>query len=216
MRERVREGGDGADVAAAMRFARLEGLGLLDRAFTVVDLAHGRPTGQALKVVRWAIDAAFDSWAVYRFARRHLPRVQPVAGRDSKSMRTPTRVVAIDKTPDGRAFAGGLTLMLFDAEHHRDIAYPALLRETPAPGATRWPENYELGHARQLTAEHRVTETSKRGAVTRWELKPGRRDNHFFDCRVINTVLGETVVRPYLRTHGLRTPARPSRIPGFD
>jgi phage terminase large subunit GpA-like protein len=146
--------------------------------------------GAAFSIARLAIDSGYNTNTVYNWVRRHQSsRVMAVKGVDGTRplVSLPTKQ---DVSVDGhRKIHRGVSLWLVGTDTGKKEFYgwlglPAPEQGQPYPsGFCHYPQ-YEQEFFKQITAEHLVTTTDKRGyQVSQWQLKPGRQ-NHFLDTSI--------------------------------
>ncbi len=130
-----------------------------------------------------AVDSGYNTQAVYNWARRHeRSRVMAVKGHATARtlISTPTPV---DVLSNGKLFKRGGKVWPVGTDIAKSELYGWLRLGEPAPGFCHFPE-HEEEFFRQLTGEHLVSSTNKRGfSVHQWQVIPGRQ-NHWLDCRV--------------------------------
>lgn len=167
-----------ADTANADDWAKLNEL--LGRTFPGED-------GVTSAIGMLAVDSGYQTSMAYAWARQHpLSRVIAVKGiGGARSLiGAPTKV---DVTVRGTRF--GYKMWPVGADIAKGELYGWLALEAPKAG-----EQYPAGYChfpqydeeffKQITAEHLVKHTDKRGFVrVEWELQNGR-ENHWLDCRV--------------------------------
>jgi phage terminase large subunit GpA-like protein len=184
-----------ADTAAGV-------MALLDRSYPVSG-------SQCVMPVRiWAIDTGYRTQEVYALCRRVGPRVLAVKG--SAQLAAPHKLGRThDLTTAGltgweaervrkQLGPSDLDLLLFSADHWKDHVLSRLLRRPPMHGAWRYPVDLTAEWPRQVTAEQRTVQNSRRGARYVWKLRPGRSDNHLLDCVVMNCAMFDALDGPRL------------------
>ncbi len=119
---------------------------------------------------------------VYDFCRQDPTRTLPSKGRDELRGGLPFTATPIDKNPNtGAPVRGGLKLWLINTTLFKDQLAACIAGEREP-----WhlPRNDDgaldeyLGH---LRAEQKV----RRGQSMRWDLKPGKQRNDYWDCEVL-------------------------------
>lgn len=176
----------------------------------------GAEAAPPMPVRFWGIDSGFRTREVYEFARRAnaiaqqrgLPAdwVIPAKGFDT-SMLTQQRLTTVTQDRQKRTLPFPVALLEFDANGAKDDAYRRLRLSMPAPQATCFPRDLHHEYARQLTSEQRVLDKRRKRMV--WQIRPGRSENHWWDCRVGNLVRAQ---QRGLRD--LRAPTGASGTPG--
>lgn len=153
-------------------------------------------TGEALEILLWGIDSGDRTVEVYHFCDLTGGRCVPTKGADGLAMTAPYDWRPVDRAAE-YGVRGDLKLLKFNAGAMKDAVFPRLHQRARGYGAVYWPDvsasSGSLGEfnafARQLTAEQKVTKATSAGSRRVWELRPGRRDNHYFDCHVGNYAL---------------------------
>lgn len=147
------------------------------------------PTSGGRRIQLLAIDSGNFTQAVYRWARRYpLNRVIAVKGDNQphpKALINPPSKV--DVSVRGKRL--GYSVWTVGGSIAKGELYGWLSLDRPEegnefpPGYCHFPE-HEHEFFKQLTGEHLVTTTNKRGfTVLQWQKLPGR-ENHWLDCRV--------------------------------
>lgn len=141
-----------------------------------------------MAIVMLAIDSGYNTQTVYNWGRRHeRNRVIAVKGL------TNSRVLingpsSVDVAVNGRKLRAGYKVWPIGVDVAKGELYGWLRLPIPidAPTPPGWCHFPEHGPEffKQLTGEHLVSATSKRGfSVQEWQLIPGR-ENHYLDARV--------------------------------
>ncbi len=131
------------------------------------------------------IDIGHRTGEVYQFCRKMGPNLTPV--RAFSDQIQPWKVARIDRMPDGKSMPGGLALLEISIDYYANEVFTRMRTAPPARRSWAWPGIDHTGigefraYARQLSSEERVTTTTKRGFRQTWQLKPGRKDNHYLD-----------------------------------
>lgn len=164
---------------------------LADNWALVADLVRRRfpidGTDRTLDVRRWCIDMQYRTREVLIFAQRMAGQMVPVQGDGQLPAHMLHELRAYGKTAKrggvtvANQFAG-LEFIAVNSDHWKDYVWRHLLMRPPTPGCWRWPRDTGHDYARQMTSEHRVTLRTNKGFKQHWELRPGRKDNHFLDC----------------------------------
>lgn len=133
--------------------------------------------GHAVQIA--LIDSGYNTDAVYDFCRLRPGRVYPYKGRDNYSR--PVGTSKQDISVNGKMYPGGITLIVVDTGFFKTQVHSAINRDTDQDGAWLLNRATTDDYCLQMTAEHRI------------ETKPGRyiwkrikKDNHYFDCGVMN------------------------------
>lgn len=200
-----RHGGiDAVERMALDAFAQV--VALLDREYPLLSPGN-TPSTRTIGVAKWGIDAGFRTTEVMLLGRAFYPTLQPLIGRTRNNVATaaPLAESVYDRLPDGRPLRGGVTLLSLNTDWWKDHVFSRMWRPQGMPGAWAWPRDLPARYARQMTAEERVIKTHARGAdVAQWVKRPGRNDNHWWDCRVYNCALYEHHLKRSVRDMALR------------
>lgn len=142
-------------------------------------------TNSNMSIAILAVDSGFNTQTVYNWARRHpMSRVIAVKGVSTAKtlLGSPTET---EIKRNGQRLRGYKVWPIgVDIAKAQLYGWLKLPPSTPAPnGFCHFPE-YGEDYFKQLTSEHLISVTSKKGyRVHEWHLIPGR-ENHFLDCRV--------------------------------
>jgi phage terminase large subunit GpA-like protein len=140
-----------------------------------------------MQVALMAIDSGYQTQAVYNFARTRVGRVIATKGV------TGTRALVgsptdVDVLVNGRTFARGAKVWPVGVDGAKTELYGWLWLDPIVGGG--FPPGYchhpELGEDffKELTAEHQVATTNRRGyKVIEWQVIPGRQ-NHYLDAEI--------------------------------
>lgn len=162
------------------------------------------------------IDSGDLTLDVYQFCRRDPRRRIPMKGVDGEGMKVPWRRTNLDSYPDGTKMPGGLQLLSFNTWQWSDRVVGRLrarlgelagdlagladgedleaeseeLAGTPElrdrPRVFWMPSDTGNDYLHQLTAEHKIPRVVRGRKTLAWTPRPGRDDNHYFDCRKMN------------------------------
>lgn len=167
---------------------------LAGRRYFRVDDATGEVVGEGLPISFGVIDSGFRTGEVYRVCAQLGPNWLPIKG-EVGGTRQPTLMTPV-KNAARFGLDKPLELMVINADYWKSETYGRMNRSAPAVGTWHYP--YDLprvehgpAYARQLTAEHRIRKDGKAGAKYTWELRPGRRDNHWWDTAVYDQALAD-------------------------
>jgi len=196
---------DKATVAEKERWARITE----DSAAYVVEQIQrsyprvGVPEGE-VALVRprfWGIDTGFRTAEAYGLCERMGNTMLAMKGQEA--MRFPVKMARVGETAPGKdaktraqqQVAGMLDLCEFQNLHWKDRLFQRMWLRPPTHGCYRWPLDLDGDYARQMESEQKVTITIGRTTRFRheWQLRPGRKDNHFWDCEVMQQVLASQV-----------------------
>lgn len=175
---------------------------LLDNNWALMDKIVDRrltrqEDGQPVGVAAWSIDSGHRTGEVYRFAARHPGRV--VAAKGSDQISNPWQLSASD--PAKFKMESSVPLLLFNANHWRDEAWSKMHRVPPAWGAWRWPKDVGREYSRQMASEQRVKKKLSNGKFKYvWQMRPGRKDNHWWDCTVQDLAVADHLGLRDIRT----------------
>lgn len=169
-------------------------LKLAQRRYYRVDLETGEQIGDGVAISYGAIDSGFRTGEVYRVCAQLGPNWIPIKG-EVGGTRQPTLLTTV-KNAARYGLDQPLELMVINADYWKTEAFGRMSRTAPALGAHRYPfdlprTEHGPAYARHLTSEHRVRKDGKAGARYGWEMRPGRRDNHWWDCTVYNQALAD-------------------------
>lgn len=178
--------------------------------------SYKKLNGDEIKVFGEIIDSGHFTAEVYEAVRRRraagVPAIASKGVRGSR-LAAPWTVGKIDKFPDGTPIPGGMESLIVNTDYWKTLVVGWIRGkpESAGPDETEeddkapavigpgfyLPENTERAlddYLDQLTSEHRVFSRGKKGdryPAYEWKLRPGRTDNHYFDCRVMNHALAD-------------------------
>lgn len=149
------------------------------------------PEGAEYSIRTMAVDSGYNTQAVYSWARRYpMSRVIATKGVSTAKTLIGTPTV-VDVTTGGKRLARGYRVWPVSPDIAKAELYGWLRLEPPTresgdpcqPGFCHFPELGEE-YFKQLTAEHLVSVTNRRGYRSyEWQVLPNR-ENHWLDCRV--------------------------------
>ncbi len=147
------------------------------------------PVGTPFTIRVLAVDAGYNTQQVYSWARRYpMSRVIATKGVSTAKVLIGTPS-AVDVRTDGKRLARGYRVWPVSPDVAKAEFYGWLRLEAPTdgagfpPGFCHFPEHGEE-YFRQITAEHLVSVTTRKGyRVHEWQVIPNR-ENHWLDCRV--------------------------------
>lgn len=139
-----------------------------------------------------AVDSGFNTNTVYNWARRHAGTNRVIATKGLRQARTIIGVPsAVDVTVNGKKLSRAGKVWIVGVDVAKAELYgwlrqqpPTLESGLPHPSGYCHIPEYGEDFFKQITGEHLVTQTDRKGyAVSEWQLIPGR-ENHYLDCRV--------------------------------
>jgi len=163
----------------------------------VADLVNSRvyprtDTGEAAEVRLWGVDSGDGNRTaeVYHFCSRFGERAVACKGVGGASMAEPYRERPAEKAAE-YGISEPLMVLQYNVKMMKDTVFRRNQQIVRGHGACLWPDLSRCSgefnaYARQLSAEELVTKSSRYGSQHVWELRPGRKDNHYLDCRVGN------------------------------
>lgn len=130
---------------------------------------------------------------IYKFCRPRAGRVAPSKGHDKQDK--PCRSARIDIKWNGKVIPNGLLLWHIDTDYFKTWIHARFEWPVDQPGGYHLPTDATDDYCKQMTSEAKV---QKKTGETAW--KQVRKDNHYFDCEVLNVaaahVLNVHVLRP--------------------
>lgn len=136
--------------------------------------------GRTMIVNLVLIDSGYEADATYDFCVDNSDWALPVKG-SSNAMRDRYKISKVDKA-SSKAY--GMQLVLVDGGKYKD-SIAARMKKENGTGSWMVYQGCDAEYAKQVTAEHKVTERSNNGQVkTVWVLKHSHADNHYLDCEV--------------------------------
>jgi phage terminase large subunit GpA-like protein len=174
------------------------------------------PTG-TMSIRMLAVDSGYATQNAYNWVRQHeRNRVIAVKGvaHQHALISSPTKV---DVTHNGKRITRGATLWPVGTSVAKGELYGWLKQPHPVGVALAYPAGWchfsdlnDHDYFKQLTAEHLVSSTNKKGyAIHEWQKQPGR-ENHFLDCRVYARAAAQVLGVDRMRSRD--APARPPKI----
>lgn len=169
---------------------------ILERGWPIYNREKRR--GVTIRPWMWLIDAGDGNRTseVYRFVRTHhqAPRryVRAVKGFGGSGTPQESKVVRLDKWPDGTPMVGGVELLELNTRIWKDqvMAQMGLIEPAGgedgdgpmiAPARRVLPEDVPEDYLYQVTAEEMVERTKDGRKVWAWQMKEGRHHNHALD-----------------------------------
>ncbi|MFR4440675.1 MAG: terminase gpA endonuclease subunit [Hungatella sp.] len=136
--------------------------------------------GRAMIVNLALIDSGYEADATYDFCVNNSDWALPVKG-SSNSMQNRYKISKVDKM-SSKAY--GMQLVLVDGGKYKD-SIAARMKKENGTGSWMVYQGCDAEYAKQVTAEHKVTERSNNGQMkTVWVQKHSHTDNHYLDCEV--------------------------------
>ena len=156
---------------------------VLDRSFTGQE-------GKAFQVRLACIDASYETYKVYLFARKHA-RVKAVRGAPLR-MASPYAMHRVDKHPEsGEALKQSFRYWRIDTHYYKDKIV-GLAGEKGA--GWHLPEDVPKDYRTQFVSEHKILERDKYGrSKETWMPRSAGRANHFWDCEVYATAAADII-----------------------
>lgn len=128
---------------------------------------------------RLFIDSGYRTQFVYKFCRAHRTWAHPTKGRDTLDS-APLTKSKLDVTSTGKRKRGGLGVWFINTDYFKRWVHERIERDPDLPGGWHLPEDATDDYCKQVVAEARVVKAS--GRVT-WVKT--YKDNHYFDCEVL-------------------------------
>lgn len=168
----------------------------LDALQEVMQSVYEGPGGIELRITNTFVDSGAYTTDVYRWCREN--RAIPTKGEDTGQ---PYRYTQLKD---------GQTLVVVNVEHYKTTLSGRMTVELGKPGAWHLFKGTGEDYARQIAAERYVRRKDKRGRVIfRWELPPGKPDNHLWDCEVLQMAVAQVLRVRTATTPIDLTPAAP-------
>lgn len=130
---------------------------------------------------------------IYGFCRRRAPRVVPTKGHDKQDK--PFRASRIDITLNGKVLPKGLQIWHIDTDYFKSWIHSRFEWPIDQAGGYHLPTDATDDYCKQMTAEAKVRKGDDGG--TEW--KRLRKDNHYFDCEVLNVAAAHILQMHLLR-----------------
>ncbi|GAB5390401.1 MAG: phage terminase large subunit family protein [Alphaproteobacteria bacterium] len=173
--------------------------------------------GTTLQIDAMAVDAGYNSNAVYVFCRS-LPRAVAIKGAPgwfTPPIGTPSKVEVA--TRSGRKLKRGADLRQVGTWSLKDEFYARLRIKGPREGAEHVPKgfiahgpNHDEGYFKQITAEKLVTKTRRGVEVREWEASG---PNHYHDTSVYNMAMTHYLGLPRFTDEEWQELARQRSVP---
>lgn len=171
-----------------------------------MNLEYLREDGAPMIVSLCAIDSGDGETmdAVYEFCATNSEWAVPIKGQ--AMMYTYFRITTINRV---ESRANGTRLVLVDGGRYKDIIASRLQREN-GQGSFMVHKDCDEEYARQLTAEHKVTERHGTKMVQIWKPKVSHGDNHYLDAEVYALVAADLqhVRNLHMETHQAAAPPK--------
>lgn len=141
-----------------------------------------------LPIERCFIDSGYRTQFVYAFCRKYKTWAMPTKGRDTIDA-TPLQKSKIDiGKHSGKRMAGGLAIYHVNTDYFKRWVHERLERDPNLPGGWHLPEDANDDYCKQIVSEARVVKPS--GKIVWVQIF---RDNHFFDCEVLQVAAAYSV-----------------------
>lgn len=141
-----------------------------------------------LPIERAFIDSGYRTQFVYSFCRRFKSWAMPTKGRDTIDA-SPLQKSKLDIAKNsGRRLAGGLSIYHVNTDYFKRWVHERLERDPTLPGGWHLPEDASNDYCKQVVSEARTVKPS--GKVVWVKIF---RDNHFFDCEVLQVAAAYSV-----------------------
>ena len=162
-------------------------LGRLEEA--VLDRSFAGSAGKAFQVRLVCIDARYQTYRIYQFARKHAARVKAIQGSPLR-MASPYAMHKVDKHPDtGVALKQSFRYWRLDTHYYKDKIV-GLAGEDGA--GWHLPEDVPKDYTTQFVSEHKIRERDKYGRNKEvWAPRSAGRANHLWDCEVYATAAAD-------------------------
>lgn len=138
---------------------------------------------------------------IYAFCRSRRGRVVPSKGHDAQDK--PTKSSLIDITIRGKTIKNGLQLWHIDTDYFKTWLHSRFEWPEGESGGFHLPQDATDDYCKQLTAEAKIASPSGKTSWVRV-----RKDNHYFDCEVLNVAAAHI-----LQVHLLRAKSPPGDAP---
>lgn len=183
-----------------------------------------REDGATMRIERCLVDANYRSDTVYQFCRESSRAgvIMPSHGQGVKASSLPFAMYA--KKPGDRvghywrvpnvAKKRIIRHVMIDTNYWKSFLHARLAVPRGDPGClSLFGEHPELHRmlADHLVAEYRTTNTAKGRTVEEWSERPGRPDNHFFDC-LVGCAVGASMQGATLEGSSGFKPAKRKRV----
>jgi phage terminase large subunit GpA-like protein len=146
-----------------------------------------------LPIKAFAVDSGYLADEVYAFVSKYPGRGFACHARETHSKLISASAVEVNRA--GRTLKSGVKVWTFDANHFKSWVHGRIVRPIDEPGAWLVPDDVSDDYCKQVTAEALMTLPSNRQRWTRI-----RKDNHKFDCEVLQAVLANLLNVRQLRT----------------
>jgi len=155
--------------------------------------------GLLIKAV--AVDSGYRADEVYYWVSQYPGRAFACHGRETHSKLFSASPVEVSRA--GRPLASGTKVWTFDVHHFKSWVHSRIQRPVDQPGAWMVPSDVSDDYCKQVTAEALMTLPSGR---QRWQKI--RKDNHKFDCEVLQALLAQMLNVRLLRSEPKAAPQK--------
>lgn len=142
-----------------------------------------------------AIDSGFRTTQVYAFCQQHPGRTCATKGKDNPSKLFAANDVEVDR--QGKKVRLALKLWSFDLNYFKTWVHEKIGWPKDKPGVWLLPEDVTEDYCRSIVAEQKMLLPSGR---TRWVRTS--KENHLFDCEVLQVLLAHMLDVRHLRPKG--------------
>ncbi len=156
-----------------------------------------------LPVERCFIDSGYRTQFVYSFCRKFKSWAMPTKGRDTLDA-LPLQKSKLDIAKNsGRRLAGGLSIYHVNTDYFKRWVHERLERDPELPGGWHLSEDTSDEYCRQIVSEARTVKPSGKVVWVRIY-----RDNHLFDCEVLQVAAAYSVGLQSVRAVSSKRPAQ--------
>lgn len=157
------------------------------------------------------IDTNYRTSEVIDFARAHPAQVRMVRGQEFDEP-IPFKARAVERHPRTGQPIGHLKAWHVNVGMFKDLLAQSIrIGGDEAAGAFHVYHEVDRSYLDEMTSEHKVLLRNGSYERERWTKKPGRRQNHFWDCEVYNRALAHLIRVDRLRSGLDGAPAKARR-----
>lgn len=151
----------------------------LNELIPIMNLNYKKKSGESMVVDLCLVDSGFEADNTYDFCLSNSDWAKAVKGA-SHPMQSHFKISKVNKV---NSSANGLPLVIVDGGKYKDMINARMRKEN---GKYSWMvyQGCDLEYAKQVTAEHKVTEKSGGKKVEVWRQKYSHADNHYLDAEV--------------------------------